>query len=69
MLASDSAISWTATLHPFAAELPGDTDWIHFGKFTEPGPDVRRIAQDWTRADERNPYLDRRSPAVSSAPP
>ena len=58
VLASDSAISWTATLHPFAAELPGDTDWIHFGRFTEPGPGVRGIAEDWTRADERNPYLD-----------
>ena len=58
VLASDSAISWAATLHPFAAELPGDTDWIHFGRFTEPGPGVRGIAEDWTQADERNPYLD-----------
>ena len=58
VLASDSAISWTATLHPFADELPAGTDWIHFGRFTEPGQDVKRIAQDWIRADEHNPYLD-----------
>ncbi len=37
---SNSAISWTATLHPFAAELVGGADWIHFGRFTEPGQDV-----------------------------
>ena len=36
VLSSDSAISWTATLEPFAAELPG-TDWIHFGKSPSPG--------------------------------
>jgi len=58
VLSSDSAISWTATLEPFAAELPAGTDWIHFGKFARPGPGVDRIARDWTWADERNPYLD-----------
>ena len=58
VLASDSAISWTATLHPFAAELPVGADWVHFGRFTEADQDVKRLAQDWTRTDEHNPYLD-----------
>ena len=58
VLSSDSAISWTATLEPFAAELPPGTDWIDFGKFARPGPGVDRIARDWTWADERNPSLD-----------
>jgi hypothetical protein len=58
VLSSDSAISWTATLQPFAAELPAGTDWIHFGKFTGPGQRTERVAQDWTWADERNPYLE-----------
>jgi hypothetical protein len=62
VLASDSEISWTATLQPFADELPPGIDWIHFGRFPEPGPDVQRVAQQWTWADERNPYLDQAIP-------
>jgi hypothetical protein len=62
MLTSDSAISWTATLEPFAAELPAGTDWIHFGRFTKPGPSVGRMAQGWTWADQHNPYLDQAIP-------
>jgi hypothetical protein len=58
VLSSDSAISWTATLQPFAAELPAGANWIHFGKFTGPGQGTERVAQDWTWADERNPYLE-----------
>ena len=62
VLTSDSAISWTATLEPFAAELPAGTDWIHFGRFTKPGPSVDRVAQEWTWADQHNPYLDQAIP-------
>jgi len=62
MLTSDSTISWTATLEPVAAELPAGADWIHFGKFTKPGPGVDRIAQEWTWADQNNPYLDQAIP-------
>jgi hypothetical protein len=62
MLESDSEISWTATLQPFAAELPAGTDWIHFGRFPKPGPDVEGVAQQWAWADERNPYLDQAIP-------
>lgn len=61
-LASDSAVAWTATLLPFADELPASTDWIHFGKFSDPTPPIDRIARDWTWADERNPYLEQAIP-------
>jgi hypothetical protein len=57
MMSSDSAISWTATFEPFAAELPVRADWIHFGKFAPPGQDVDRIARNWTWADEHNAQL------------
>jgi hypothetical protein len=58
VLYSDSVISWDATLEPFARELPAGTDWIHFGRFAKPRPDIERIARDWTPADERNSYLE-----------
>ena len=58
VLSSDSAVSWTATLQPFAAELPTGAGWVHFGKFTKPGPDVERIIREWTWSDERNLYLE-----------
>lgn len=44
VLASDSDIAWTATLLPFADELPAGADWIQFGRFTKPGPSVERAA-------------------------
>jgi hypothetical protein len=62
VLTSDSAISWTATLHPFADELPADADWVHFGRFTKPGSSVEQLAQRWTWADERNAQLDQAIP-------
>jgi hypothetical protein len=62
LLASDSAISWTATLLPFADELPAAADWIHFGRFTKPGPSVEKAAQRWIWADQRNARLERAIP-------
>jgi hypothetical protein len=62
VLTSDSAISWTATLQPFADELPADADWVHFGRFTKPGPSVEKLAQRWTWADERNAQLEQAIP-------
>lgn len=61
-MASDSAISWTATLLPFADELPAAADWIHFGRFTKPGPSVEKAAQRWIWADQRNARLERAIP-------
>ena len=54
--APSTEVSEAVNLYELA--VPGDTDWIHFGRFTEPGPGVRGIAEDWTRVDERNPCLD-----------
>jgi hypothetical protein len=62
VLVPDSEISWIATLQPFANELSAGTDWINFGGFSKPGPDVQGVAQQWTWADERNPYLDQAIP-------
>jgi hypothetical protein len=62
VITSDSVISWVATLHPFADELPPGTDWVHFGRFTEPGPSVKQLAQRWTWADQRNPSLEQAIP-------
>jgi len=62
LLASDSAIAWTATLLPFADELPAAADWIHFGRFTKPGPSVEKAAQRWIWADQRNARLERAIP-------
>jgi len=62
MMSSDSAISWTATLEPFAAELPVGADWIHFGNFAPPGPDVDRVSRNWTWADEHNTQLNEAIP-------
>jgi len=56
-VSSVASISWTATLHPFADELPPGTDWVDFVKSIDPADEVRWIAQRWIRADERNPAL------------
>ncbi len=62
MLASDSEIAWTATLLPFAGELPAVADWIQFGRFSKPGPSVERAAQRWIWADQRNARLEQAIP-------
>ena len=61
-VASVASVSWTATLHPFADELPPGTDWVDFVKSVDPADEVRRTAQRWTRADERNPALENAIP-------
>jgi hypothetical protein len=58
VLASDSAIAWTATLLPFADELPAAVDWIQFGRFGKPSRTVEQIAQRWIWADQRNARLE-----------
>lgn len=59
---SDATISWTATLQPFANELPADTDWISFTPTRDPVGDVSRITDRWRWADERNEALQRAIP-------
>jgi hypothetical protein len=36
VISSVASISWTATLHPFANELPPGTDWVHFVTSKDP---------------------------------
>jgi len=61
-LSSDATISWVATLLPFADELPPGTDWIEFTRMRDPAGDMRRLADRWKSADERNPALERAIP-------
>ena len=62
VVSSEASISWTATLHPFEHEMPPSTDWVYFVKSLDPEGEVKQLAQQWTCADERNPYLERAIP-------
>jgi hypothetical protein len=62
VVSSEASISWTATLHPFADELPPGTDWVDFVKSVDPEGAVKQLAQQWTWADERNHSLKRAIP-------
>ncbi len=61
-VASEAAIAWTATLHPFADELPPGTDWVDFVTSRNPAGEVQQLAQQWTWADERNHSLEQAIP-------
>jgi len=61
-LASDTTICWDATLLPFAGEFPPGTDWVDFGRTSDPRDDAGRLADQWTRADQRNPFLEQAIP-------
>ena len=62
VISSEASISWAATLHPFADELPPGTDWVHFVRSLNPEGEVKQLAQRWTRDDERNRSLERAIP-------
>jgi hypothetical protein len=62
MVSSEATISWTATLHPFADELPPGTDWVEFVKSRDPAGEAGQLAQQWTWADRRNDSLKRAEP-------
>jgi hypothetical protein len=62
VVSSEAAISWTATLHPFAGELPPGTDWVHFVKSRDPAGKAKQLAQQWATADKRNLSLERAIP-------
>lgn len=57
VMSSETTISWTATLHPFADELPPGTDWVEFVTSRDPAGEAKQLAQQWTRVDERNVFL------------
>jgi hypothetical protein len=62
VVSSEAAISWIATLHPFADELPPGTDWVHFVKSHDPAGKAKQLAQQWATADKRNRSLERAIP-------
>jgi hypothetical protein len=62
VVASEAAIAWTATLHPFAEELPQGIDWVEFVTSRDPAGEMQQLAQRWTWADERNRSLERAIP-------
>ena len=62
VVASEATIAWTATLHPFVDELPSGTDWVEFRTSRDPAGEIQRLAQRWTRADERNRSLEQAIP-------
>ncbi len=62
VIASETSISWNATLEPFAAELPGDCDWIEFVMSVDPTDDAENLAKNWTWDDDRNLALERAIP-------
>jgi hypothetical protein len=59
---SASTIQWTATLHPFVAELPARCDWVHFVASRDPKGEVKQVAQHWTQQDKRSEALRRELP-------
>ena len=62
VVSSEAAISWAATLHPFADELPLGTDWVHFVKSHDPAGKAKQLAQQWAAVDKRNRSLERAIP-------
>ncbi|MGD0985867.1 MAG: hypothetical protein ABSA65_18980 [Acidimicrobiales bacterium] len=64
VFASESVISWDATLEPFAAELPAECDWVHYFERPRRLPDdVGKLAKRWSTTDEHNAVLKDRFPA------
>jgi hypothetical protein len=59
---SVTSISWAATLHPFADELPPGTDWVDFMRSRNPAGEVKQLAQRWTQDDKSNRSLERAIP-------
>jgi hypothetical protein len=62
VVSSEAAISWAATLHPFADELPPGTDWVHFVKSRDPAGEAKQLARQWATADKCNRSLEREIP-------
>lgn len=64
VLASESQISWVATLDPFSRELPSECDWVEWVRRPLLVPEaVSRQARRWSELDERNKVLAARFPA------
>lgn len=57
-VSSEASISWSATLHPFADELPPGANWVDFVASRNPTGEVQQLAQRWTWEDQRNDALE-----------
>lgn len=57
-VSSEASISWSATLQPFADELPPGIDWVEFVKSSNPTGEADRLAQRWRLNDQRNGALE-----------
>jgi len=53
---SKTTFSWSATLQPFARELPSGCDWVEFVT-RHKDPAVKKTAKEWRWADQRNDAL------------
>jgi hypothetical protein len=62
LFTSEASISWAATLHPFADELPAGSNWVEFVTPVDQSGDIGQLARHWAREDERNPALARAIP-------
>lgn len=63
ILASQSQISWAATLDPFSLELPEGCDWIQWVSRRLSVPEeIDRQSRRWSDIDERNRVLVERFP-------
>lgn len=51
LFSSEATISWAATLHPFADELPAGTDWVDFVKSVNPSGEIGQLVQRWTQEE------------------
>jgi hypothetical protein len=58
---SETTYQWDATFAPFAQEVPGDCDWMHWAQADLQG-DAKRLASEWTRRDMESPGLKRQWP-------
>jgi hypothetical protein len=64
ILASESQISWAATLDPFSLELPVGCDWVQWvGRPPRVPEEISKQARCWAQIDERNKVLAERFPA------
>jgi hypothetical protein len=58
VLVSDNEVAWQATLEPFLAELPAETDWFMLTWTRDPDGDPAKMMKAWVSADEGNPALE-----------
>ena len=63
LFTSEATISWAATLHPFADELPAGANWVEWVTPVDRSGEIGQLAERWNRQDARNPALERAIPS------